>query len=72
MWFWPLVFIVPLFVLFYFRLVRLGLHDLIFAEYAKETKKQKINRGGGIILYFIGSILLFILVLLLRQKLMGY
>ncbi|ALL06959.1 hypothetical protein AQ505_16570 [Pedobacter sp. PACM 27299] len=71
-WFLPLVFIVPLFALFYHRLKRSGLHDLIFEEYSKETKKQKISRGWIIILYFIGSILLFISVLWLRQKIRGY
>lgn len=71
-WFWPLVFIVSLFALLNHRLKRSGLHDLIFEEYSKETKKQKINRGWIIILYFIGSILLFISVLWLRQKIRGY
>lgn len=71
-WFWPLIFIVPLFVLFYSRLKRSGLHNLIFEEYSEETKRQKVNGGWNIILYFISSILLFVLTLWLRQVVRGY
>gem|GEM_PF-1193176 len=71
-WFWPFVFIVPLFVLFHYRLKRSGLHALIFEEYSKETRRQKVNGGWIVILYFTGSILLFILTLWLRQAIRGY
>lgn len=66
-WFWPLIIIIPLFALFYYRLKRFGLHDLIFEKYSKETKREKVNGGWIIILYFVGSILLFVFALWLRQ-----
>jgi hypothetical protein len=66
-WFWPLIIIIPLFALFYYRLKRLGLHDLISENYSKETKQEKVNGGCIIIFYFVGSIMLFVLTLWLRQ-----
>lgn len=71
-WFWPLIIIIPLFALFYYRLKRFGLHDLIFEKYSKETKREKVNGGWIIILYFVGSILLFVFALWLRQIIRGY
>jgi hypothetical protein len=71
-WFWPITLIIPLFVLFYYRLERRGFHDLIFDEYSNETKKQKVKGGWGVIFYFIGSILFFVFTLWLRQIVRAY
>ena len=71
-WFWPIILILPLFILFYYRLERRGLHDLIFVEYLNETKKQKAKGGRCVIFYFIGSILFFVLTLWLREVVRGY
>lgn len=71
-WFWPVIFIVPLFALFYHRLKWRGLHDLIFKEYSNETKKEKTNGGWTVVTYFISSMLFFVLALWLRQVVRGY
>lgn len=71
-WFWPFIFIVPLFVLFRSRLKKSGLHDSIFEKYSNETRRQKVKGGWIVVLYFIGSTLLIILTLWLRQAIRGY
>lgn len=70
--FWPLIIFIPLFALFYYRLKRLGLHDLIVEKYSNETKREKVAGGWMLIIYFAGSILLFVLALWLRQMIRGY
>jgi len=72
MWFWPLLFVVPLFALFYYRLKYCGLHDLIIEEYSGQTKKQRLSGGWRIVVYFIASVLFFVLSLWLRQIIRGY
>jgi len=70
--FWPLIFIIPLFALFYVCLKKQGIHDRILEEFQEETKKKRISSGLMTILYFIASIGLSVASLWIREKIRGY
>ncbi len=69
---WPLIFILPLFGVLLHFFKKQGYHDRILGEFKDETPKQKFKSGVFVILYFVGSIALFVLSLWIREKVNGY
>jgi len=70
--FWPIIFILPIFGLFYYCLKSRGNHESIIKEFEGESRKQFILSSLIAILYFIISIGLFVGSLWLREKVRGY
>ncbi len=64
---WPLLIVLPVcgFCYYYFKI--LGNHDVIFNEFANESKRNRLLHGMYVILYFLISISSFIFTLWLRQ-----
>jgi hypothetical protein len=68
----PLIFIVPIYGIFYFFIKRKGYHDIIMEEFRNETANKKFLSSLFVIIYFIISVSLFVLTLWLRRKFRGY
>lgn len=70
--FWPVIFILPFFALFYFFLKRRGFHEKIIQEFSEESRNKRNLSALITILYFISSIGLFVVSLWFREKIRGY
>lgn len=69
---WPLLFILPLFGILFHYFKKQDYHNKIDDEFKNETPKQKFRSGFFVILYFVGTITLFVLSLWIREKIDGY
>jgi hypothetical protein len=71
-WLWPLMIVIPLFVIFYIYLKNNGVHEDIMRRFEEETQNKKRARGFLIILYFLLSIAFFVGSLWLRNEIKKY
>lgn len=69
---WPLLFLLPLYGLFTYYFRKLEYHGKIIREFSDETRIQKYRSGLFVILYFVTTIILFVVSLWIRQKANGY
>ena len=71
-WFWPLLIVLPLFILFYYYLKKPGYHSGIIEQFRNEPSRKRFLNGFFIVGYYILSIALFIFTLWLRQEIKHY
>ncbi|MDB5030097.1 MAG: hypothetical protein JWP71_818 [Mucilaginibacter sp.] len=69
---WPILIIVPICGFSYYHLITLDRQQEIMNEFTDEPKQHRFIHGALIILYFVASILLFVLALWLRQIIKNY
>lgn len=69
---WPLLFIIPFFLIVKFYMKRLGCHTRIMKEFKNQSTRQNRNGRIAVITYFVGSFALFFLSLWLRQFMMNF
>jgi len=69
---WPLLFIIPLFLIVRFYMKPRDCHTRIMKEFKDQSTRQNRNGRIAVISYFVGSFALFFLSLWLRQFMMNF
>ena len=69
---WPLLFIIPLFLIVRFYMKRRGCHTRIMKEFKDQSTQQNRNGRIAVITNFVGSFALFFLSLWLRESMMNF